>query len=455
MTLEKYAPIVQKIAEVVDYVMLNRLGLFPPERYALDALNGRVMVVASFNPLQIGKSLAQYENPDVARRLSQALDGLPVVVTQKTGLNYVISLSGKPKFPKTVPLPEEQMPGRVYLGVRHTGQAVARPWSQLGHMMVAGKTGSGKSNGLRLIAYQALRDNFLLAISDNDMVTFPMLQNSPSLFAPIADTPQAAMELLERLYAECEARKALYQTMPGYPETLDEYNRLALEHGREPLRPILAVLDEVSNTIIQLNGKGRKFTDLLGAVGMRTRKFGLWVVFAAHEFTKDQIGLIRPQCETIMVYRNEAAEMSRLMGCEGAERIPQGAVGRMVTNKWGMLQTYFVDKARLGGNDAPACPIPEAQAELVHRSLAEAGGRMSIPLLKSWGLGEREARALLEAWELRGWVKADPSQKNARFVTEKMTEIVSNCQTGQTASNWQIQCQTGVKLSQTPNLETA
>jgi hypothetical protein len=455
MNLSSYHELATKVAEVIDYIMLNELRVFPPEQYVLDNVGPRVALGASFNPMQMGKSLSIYESADTARRLSDALGGLPVVITRKQGLQYIIPLSGKPQFPKMVELPVETKRGMVSIGVQYNGKVISKPWKLIGHSMVVGKTRSGKSAALRLLAFQALRDGFQLAIADNDRATFPMLKDHPALIAPIAPHAQAAYELIERISAECDHRAKLFETMPGYPETLEEYNELAAANGREPLKPLLVILDELSNTII-LSSKQKQLTNLLGALGMRTLKFGVHIVFAAHEFTKDQIGLIRPQCETILAFRNEAKEMSALMGCAGAERIAQDAQGRVVTNKWGRLQMYYLDKSRLGQSTAvpqePTSPLTDDEALLVKRSLEEAGGKMTLGLLMGWGMGQQEAKRLVDGWEKCGWLAKDAAQGNARVVTAELANLVTNRQSQQTASNPHIWQQSPTSRQQTLNM---
>src|SRR5512138_3735142 len=102
MNLNQYQDVANRIIEVVDYVLFEELKIYPPERYDLDQANGRVFLAASFNPLQMGRSMSLYESDDTARRLSDALAGLPVVITRKTGLRYIIPLTGRPQLPKLV-----------------------------------------------------------------------------------------------------------------------------------------------------------------------------------------------------------------------------------------------------------------------------------------------------------------------------------------------------------------
>lgn len=451
MNLSSYHQIAERVAEVIDYIMLNELRVFPPDQYVLDAVGERVALGASFNPMQMGRSLSIYESDDTARRLMDALGGLPVVITRKQGLQYIIPLSGKPEFPKMVELPLETKRGWVSIGVMYNGKAIAKPWKLIGHIMVVGKTRSGKSTALRLLAFQALRDGFQLAIADNDRATFPMLKDHPALIAPIAPDAETAFALIERISAECDMRAKLFETMPGYPETLDEYNQMAEANGREPLKPLLVILDELNNTLIRAP-KQKLLTNLLGALGMRTLKFGVHIVFAAHEFTKEQIGMIRPQCETILAFRNEQKEMCALLGCAGAERISDGAQGRVITNKWGRLQTYYLDKSRLGRTasaEVPASPLSEAEALLVKRSLNEAGGKLTVGMLTLWGKSPWEARQLVESWEKCGWLEKDAKQGNARVITAKLANFAANHQTAQTPANPPIWHQTAPQTPQT------
>ena len=125
--------------------------------------------------------------------------------------------------------------------------------------------------------------------------------------------------------------------------------------------------------------------------------------------------------------------MARRVSCAGAEHIPSTRPGLAYVDRWGPVQTYFVDKGLLMG---PLCmAIPEPELRWALRAQRETAGRMSIPLLITWGCREREARRLLDAWELRGWVQRDPRQQNSRVISPKMGQILSNSQTCQTLSN--------------------
>ena len=100
----------------------------------------------------------------------------------------------------------------------------------------------------------------------------------------------------------------------------------------------------------------------------------------------------------------------------------------------------------------PLSPLPEEEMKVVQRALTESDGKMTIQLLKGWGMQEWAARSMLERYELRGWVEKDPAKGNMRCVTPKLAGLLSNHQTAQTASNPQQWSQTTLKPSQTLNL---
>jgi hypothetical protein len=330
------------------------------------------------------------------------------------------------------------------MGLRYNGETLAIPWQLLGHLLVAGKTGSGKSAFLRLLVYQALAEETLLLLSDLDGATFPMLANHRQLLNPISTSTQGASEIVNRALGECRHRAELYTRMAGYPENMDEYNRLATKQGLKPIPRLLVVLDEFSALVTSQGGPNGRFANQVTELGWRGRKFGIHLVFAAQDFTKQVVGRVRDQVAAVVCFRVRSAAAARLIGCPEAVRIPENRPGLAHTDRWGPLQTFYLDKQLLV-RGSRATLLSQVEIQLAARSLAESEGRMSIPLLVVWGLRERRARALVEDWELRGWLQQDPQQQNARYITPTLTEILSNCQTSQAASNASSGYSTGIE----------
>ena len=417
--------------------VLQRRGLEAPfAEFLVTSTQGMVLLFAILDLPQV-RRLEAYTTPELLHHLSTDLQGLPVFLSNSNGLRYAIPLSPLPRLPKLIPFPGIER-GWVLLGVNHAGESVNQPWSKLGHLLVAGKTGSGKSVFLRSLAYQALAEGAQLLLVDLDGATFPMLANHPALLAPIATTPQAAQEAVERALGECDHRAALYMQMDGYPENLEEFNAVSVRHGGDPLPRLLVVLDEFSALMTTLGGPKSSFANRVAELGWRGRKFGIHLVFAAQDFTKQVVGRVRDQVSAVVCFRVRSLEAARAMGCPEAVRIPESRPGLACTDRWGLVQTFYLDK-RMFTQSGPKAALNHQELQLAQRALNEADGKMSIPLLVSWGLPERGARSLVESWELRGWLRQDPARQNARYITPKLLEILSNSQSGQTASstsNW-------------------
>jgi hypothetical protein len=422
----------QAIANRLPKVLQQRGLAAPFSEFLLTSSEGVVLLFAVLDVHKIQR-LEAYLAPELLHHLSTDLQGCPVLLSNSSGLRYAIPLSPLPRLPRLINFPGVES-GQVLLGVSHAGEIVNLPWPKLGHLLVAGKTGSGKSVFLRLLVYQAIAEGAQLLLVDLDGATFPMLANHPALVAPVATSSQTAQEAVERALGECEHRAMLYQQMGGFPENLEEYNVLAVRQQIEPLPRLLIVLDEFSTLMTTLGGPKRPFANQVTELGWRGRKFGINVVFAAQDFTKQVIGRVRDQVNAVVCFRVRSMEAARAVGCPEAVHISESRPGLACTDRWGPVQTFYLDK-RLLARVGTQSMLSEFDFQLAQRALSEAEGKMSIPLLVSWGIPERRARALVEAWELRGWLRQDPARQNARYITSKFQDLMSSSQNRQAGSN--------------------
>ena len=423
--------------------VLQRRGLEAPfTEFLLTSTQGMVLLFAVLDLPKV-KRLEAYTTPELLHHLSTDLEGLPVFLSNSNGLRYAIPLSPLPRLPKLIPFPGIER-GWAQLGLNHVGETISQTWTKLGHVLIAGKTGSGKSVFLRLLAYQALAEGAQLLLVDLDGATFPMLAHHPALLAPLANTPQAAQDVVDRALGECDHRAALYMQTDGYPESLEEFNRSSVPHDGEPLPRLLVVLDEFSALVMALGGSKSSFANQVAELGWRGRKFGIHLVFAAQDFTKQVVGRVRDQVSAVVCFRVRSLEAARAVGCPEAVRIPESRPGLACTDRWGLVQTFYLEKHLLS-QIGPQSALSQRELQLAQRALDEADGKMSLPLLVSWDLTERSARSLVEGWEQRGWLRQDPARQNARYITPKLralldafasdAEILSNGQSRQTASN--------------------
>ncbi len=414
----------EAIARRVPHV-LQRRGLPPAfTDWLLTEANGLTWLFGAVDLHRVER-LERYSHPDLLHHISTDIGGRPVYVSNSNGLRYGILLSAPPRLPRKADFPGLQR-GQALLGQTYSHGPLTVTWARLKHLLVAVKTGAGKSNFLRLLVYQALAEGHRLLLADRDNTTFPMLANHPALLAPIAHDERALLEAVELGLGECEHRSALYGQVPGFPDKLEEYNPLALEESLEPLPRLLVVLDEFNAAVLAAGGASGPLATAVTELGWRGRKFGVHVIFAAQDFSKAVVGRIRDQITAAICFRVNSQAVARNVGCSEAVRIPETRPGLAITDRWGPVQTFYLPKALLiqAGQQPGAPPLTAQEQALIEHALAVAGGRITIPLLKEYGVTEWEARKLLEDWELRGWVEKDPRRDNARYVTPKLEGLL-------------------------------
>jgi DNA segregation ATPase FtsK/SpoIIIE-like protein len=272
---------------------------------------------------------------------------------------------------------------------------------------------------LRLLVHQALGEGASLLLGDLDGRTFPMLEGHPALLEPVATTAEAMLGIVERGLGECEARAALYDLVDGFPDSLSEYNASAVQQGQATLPRVLVVLDEFNAAALATGGANGRLARAAAELGWRGRKFGISLAFAAQDFTKAVVGRVRDQVGATVCFRVKSAEVARAVGCAEAVSIPESRPGMALSDRWGVMQAYCLDKSALITAAArPGPALTEREAQVVEAARAD-GGRMTLALLQTQGYSRNEAARLLDDWKARGWVTKDASQQNAHVLSDR------------------------------------
>jgi hypothetical protein len=390
------------------------------QKAVLIGVNEMDILFVVLDTRKLAGALSAYTSPALMHQLTTALKGKPVAISNSTGLRYAVLLSAPPELPKRTDLPEVQY-DQLRIGLRANRKPLSVTWDGLGHVLVAGMTRSGKSTFLRSLVYQAIAGDAKLLLGDLHQTAFPMLAGHGALLSPLTNAPEGYLSLVQQALDIVEQRQSVFADCPAYPEKLSEYNAWAVRNGKEPLARVIIVLDEYPTAAKVL---GTRLGDALSRLAYQGLKFGVHLVLAAQAFDKKTLGDVRDQFGTVVAFKVKNTTVARNVGVAKAERIPASRPGLAITDRWGLVQTYYLPKdtlIALGAGERPDL-LSEAERNLVVRAL-QVDGKLSRPLMEKWGWGQRAARRLLTNWELRGWLVRDPARKNARYVTDGLRKI--------------------------------
>ena len=410
---ESYLEKAELVARVVDAVLQARAGTDPAmiTRWVLARGESGVWLFAVLDDRQLAKP-EPYE--DAVHHLSSSLRGMPVFFGNHTGFRLSFLLTKRPQLPKMVTYPGWKK-GVLQLGVNGQGKAIEIPWNEIGHMLIAGMTRFGKSTVLRLITIQAQAEGWLLALSDPSRTTFSMFKGSGNLVAPIASTPDQCSLMLGKVAEIIEQRSKLFDQAAWMPDTLAEYNAKVPDDQKLP--PVLVVVDEYNGTVSRLGGASGAFAKQAAQIVWDAGKYGVWMVLAGQDWSKDVVGAVREQMMTRICLKVANPAISRMIvGRPGAELLDHP--GKALTNRWGTLQMLYVEKQ---ASKNPSGLTDEEQ-KLAAFLQQKYKGRMTIAALQDFGMTERLARRTRVDCNQRGRAVVRPEQDNALCITVPTTQ---------------------------------
>jgi hypothetical protein len=256
------------------HILSEEMKLQYPQRFILTEHGKFTWLLAVMDDLNLGGSMNKYVHTSTLHRLSTALDGLPVLLSNHSGLRYAVLLSEKPRLPQSVAYPEEVNALDMFpLGVGLAGNIHVHA-KQIVNMIVVGAQDSGKSMVLRALAHTARMHGSELYLADPVQHTF-----NPDLWsksAYVLHSTAIFLKVLERLNAEIEKRSELFRVAGRVPaEDLDAYNSLT----GEALPRVWLIADE-ANTFLASKAVQERLADP-ARIG---RKFGIHIVLAGHDW---------------------------------------------------------------------------------------------------------------------------------------------------------------------------
>lgn len=409
--MSKYKSAAQTVASLVPEVLGNR-GLdrsVIKRNILVESTNGLAWLFVELQDIRLQK-LERYIGRETLHQLSTALKGRPVILSNSNGLRYAVLLSEKPQLPSQVDYPGWRT-GLVQIGVNAWGQPITASWNGLGHVLVAGRSGAGKSEFLRLIVAQALSESFALALCDPDGRTFPALTGHPALLAPIGTTFDGCKLALDAVWSEINRRRALLEAAPGNLPDIEAYN----DRGAGDYIPRLVVVVDEYNGLVKATG-GPK-----GAIGesairlaWQARKFNVTLCLAGQDFTRETTAQVSDQMLTRLCFAVNKPSTSRvIIGKDGGERIKQA--GQALTIPWGKVQVYLADLQAAPGSDG----LSQVERDLIEQLRTDYNGKMTEAALVELGYSQGKARAIRRDWLARGLAVVDPAQGNAAILADR------------------------------------
>lgn len=186
------------------------------------------------------------------------------------------------------------------------------------HLLVAGTTGSGKSEFLKaLVAGLASRlshPELKFVLIDPKRVTFNLPARSPYLLRPVAHTTDEAMPLVQQCFAETERR---YEALEK--KGLEHVGQLT---GKDALPRVVVVFDEFADLMADRESR-RELETTLKRIGALARAAGIHLVLATQRPDKDVVTpLLKANLPARVCLRVDGERNSNIiLDEEGGERL--------------------------------------------------------------------------------------------------------------------------------------
>jgi len=209
------------------------------------------------------------------------------------------------------------------VGVGVDGETIASDFSDPNtcHVLVAGTSGSGKSEWLKtLVASLALGhppQRVRIALVDPKILTFSAVKDSPYLWRPVATKIESALAILRDAAAEMESR---YQVLAkeGYVSLSERFKA-----GLFDLPFVILVFDEFADLILTGRNEKKEFEETVARIAGKGRAAGIHLVLATQRPDRTVVtGLIKSNLPMKVCLRVTSSVNSQIvLGEAGAENL--------------------------------------------------------------------------------------------------------------------------------------
>jgi S-DNA-T family DNA segregation ATPase FtsK/SpoIIIE len=273
------------------------------------------------------------------------------------------------RFPTRVDVYGQPLPRALALpvGVDGAGQPVALPLRNLGNVLVGGLPGSGKSELLASMLAGLLRQDasgrtVQVGCIDTKLVSFGLLPELASLYAPPALSVEAAHDLVASLANEVQRRFELLHA--ARVRSLEELESTSGER----LPYLVAFVDELADlTTDPDKARAARFLDAAMSIGRKGRAAGVALVMATQRPAADVVpSSLRNLAGAAVAFRvSRNHDSMAVLGEPGAETLP-AVPGRCLVKRDGVVMTQALFAGLEGGQFDRFCaaqPLAQLQPE--------------------------------------------------------------------------------------------
>jgi hypothetical protein len=190
------------------------------------------------------------------------------------------------------------------------------------HFLVAGTTGSGKTEWLKMVAGSLCAANtprsLSLVLIDPKQTAFPPIRESPFLRQPIIYPSEVSiLSVLDELIQEMERRYVLFEGKRV--KDLKKYT----EVQAEPLPRTVCICDEYADLVLADSKKGKEMERRIARLGAMGRAAGLHLLLATQRPSREIVkGVIRANMNARIALKvNEKLESRIILEQNGAETL--------------------------------------------------------------------------------------------------------------------------------------
>lgn len=206
----------------------------------------------------------------------------------------------------------------LIIGRDLNGQVVVEDLARISNILVAGTTGTGKSNLLNTFIvdtiYSTKPEEAKMILIDTRIINFQRFQRIPNLIIPVITDPEKACRTMEWIWQECINRNVLFAK--NNVKNIEEYNKIV----ELKLHRIIIFIEDLCDLMVC---EKDDLEEVLIEIVKISRKVGIHLIISTYRTSTEIItGRIKANIPTRVTFKLPSRADSRTVINEvGAERL--------------------------------------------------------------------------------------------------------------------------------------